>query len=91
MEHIRDEGRFANNGSIDNAEIRVRLDMSNQQVAYFVERRLREIYGEFARNLMVDCELPEALGNIPIKFETPVFGNFDIPYREYAAPGIIMT
>lgn len=65
--------------------------MSNQQVAYFLERKLREIYGEFAQNLMTDCQLPKALGTIPVRFETPVYGAFDTPYKDYAAPGVIMT
>ncbi|KAG4079241.1 hypothetical protein HA402_006964 [Bradysia odoriphaga] len=88
---IRDEGRSADDGSFINSEIQIRLDMSNQQVAYFLERKLREIYGDFAQNLMVDCELPKALGSIPIRFETPIYGAFDTPYKDYAAPGVIMT
>lgn len=88
---IRDEGRNADDGSFINSEIKIHLDMSNQQVAYFLERKLREVYGDFAQELMVDCELPKALGSIPIRFETPVFGAFDTPYKQYAAPGVIMT
>lgn len=65
--------------------------MSNQQVAFFVERKLRETYGKFAQDLMRDCDLPIALGTIPIRFEKPVFSTFDAPFQEYAAPGVIMT
>lgn len=72
-------------------EIMVRLDMSNQQVAFFLERKLRETYSTFAQQLMVDCELPKALGTIPIRFEKPVYSTFDAAFQEYAAPGVIMT
>lgn len=88
---IRDDGRDADDGSFLNSEIQIRLDMSNQQVAYFLERKLREIYGDFAQNLMMDCELPKSLGSIPVRFETPIYGAFDTPYKDYAAPGVIMT
>lgn len=87
MEHSRD----ALEQSFENREIRVRLDMSNQQVAFFVERKLRETYGIFAQELMTDCNLPAQLGTIPIHFHTPVYSSFDAPFQEYAAPGVIMT
>lgn len=88
---IRDEGRSASIGSFAGSEIRIRLDNSNQQISYFLERRLREIYGDFAQHLMRDCELPEKLSSIPIRFETPVFGSFNVEYKQYAAPGVVMT
>lgn len=87
MDHNQD----ATNGSFDNREIQVRLDMSNQQVAYFLERKLRETYGEFAQKLMVDCGLPRALATIPIDFKKPVYSSFEADFQEYAAPGVIMT
>lgn len=87
LEHSRD----ALEESFDYREIRVRLDMSNQQVAFFVERKLRETYSTFAQDLMTDCNLPAQLGTIPIRFHTPVFSSFDAPFQEYAAPGVIMT
>ena len=72
-------------------EINVRLDMSNQQVAYFLERKLRETYSDFAQQLMEDCALPKQLATIPVRFEEPIYSTFDAEFREYAAPGVIMT
>lgn len=77
--------------SFDYREIQVRLDMSNQQVAFFLERKLREAYGAFAQNLMTACGLPRALASIPINFKKPVYSSFDADFQEYAAPGVIMT
>lgn len=65
--------------------------MSNQQVAYFLERKLREAYGAFAQRLMVDCNLPKTLATIPVNFQKPVYSSFDADFQEYAAPGVIMT
>lgn len=91
IKDILDNGRAATDISFDNREIVVRLDMSNQQVAYFLERKLREAYAEFAQKLMIDCELPKGLATIPIHFEKPVYSTFDADFQEYAAPGVIMT
>lgn len=91
LSEIRDEGRQAGIGSFESGEIRIRLDNSNQQISYFLERRLREIYGEFAQNLMGDCDLPKKLSSIPVRFETPVYGAFNVEYKQYAAPGVVMT
>lgn len=77
--------------SFDYREIQVRLDMSNQQVAFFLERKLREAYGAFAQNLMTACGLPRALASIPINFQKPVYSSFEADFQEYAAPGVIMT
>lgn len=86
-----DNARNALNSSFVDREIQVRLDMSNQQVAYFLERKLREAYGSFAQKLMTDCELPKALATIPVNFQKPVYSSFDADFQEYAAPGVIMT
>lgn len=88
---IRDEGRRAKQGSFDGREVKIRLDNSNQQISYFLERRLREVYRDFAEDMMTDCEYPAKLSNIPVRFETPVFGSFDVEYKQYAAPGVVMT
>lgn len=88
---IRDEGRQAGIGSFESGEIRIRLDNSNQQISYFLERRLREIYGDFAQNLMSDCDLPKKLSSIPVRFEKPVYGDFNVEFKQYAAPGVVMT
>lgn len=91
MKDILDNNREALNSSYENREIQVRLDMSNQQVAFFLERKLREAYGTFAKNLMADCELPKRLASIPIDFKKPIYASFDADFQEYAAPGVIMT
>lgn len=91
IKDILNNNREASDGSFETREIQVRLDMSNQQVAFFLERKLRETYGIFAQNLMVDCELPKALASIPINFKKPVYSSFEADFQEYAAPGVIMT
>lgn len=88
---IHEKGQKIDDGTIETAAILIRLDNSNQQVSYFVERKLREIYGDFSKELMTDCQRPEKLGTLPVRFEKPIYGSFDAEFKQYAAPGVVMT
>lgn len=91
MEHVRDEGRYAEQGSILNAEIQIYMDKSDQQLTFFLEKKLLQTYKEFAEQLMKDCEYPIKLGNIPMDFAKPIYGSYDGIYTDYIAPGVVMT
>lgn len=83
--------READPGSFHTSEIKVYLDKSDQQVTFFLEKRLLETYKEFAEGVMTDCNLPKQLANIPITFEKPVYGTFDDEFTDFMAPGVVMT
>ncbi len=88
---IRDEGRFADEADFFSGEIQVFMDKSDQQLTFFLEKKLRQTYLEFTQSLMSDCKYPIKLGNVPINFETPIYGSFDGVYTDYIAPGVVMT
>lgn len=67
------------------------MDKSDQQITFFLERKLRQTFKDFAEALMVDCQYPKALGNIPISFMEPVYGSLDEEFTEFVAPGVVMT
>jgi len=91
LTNLRDDGRNANEGSFRSSEIKIYMDKSDQQLTFFLEKKLRQTYLEFSQNLMMDCEFPIKLGNIPIDFKTPIYGSFDGEYTSYMAPGVVMT
>lgn len=91
MSVIRDDGRFAEEATFFSSEIQVYMDKSDQQLTFFLEKKLRQTYQEFTEKLMSDCEYPVKLGNIPINFEPPIYGSFDGVYTDYIAPGVVMT
>lgn len=91
LTEIRDDGRNADEGSFANSEIQIFMDKSDQQLTFFLEKKLRQTYLEFAQGLMGDCGLPLKLGNIPIDFLNPIYGSFDGVYTDYMAPGVVMT
>ncbi|XP_054726104.1 ABC transporter G family member 23 [Anastrepha obliqua] len=86
-----DDGRYADDGTVENAELTVHIDMTDQQIGYFIERKLREIFGSFIKSVLIDCNLPTGLGNIPIQFQEPVYGSVDSEFQQYVAPGVVMT
>lgn len=83
--------RDADSGSFLTSEIKVYLDKSDQQVTFFLEKKLIETYKEFAEDVMSDCHLPKQLANIPITFEDPVYGSFNDEFTDFMAPGVVMT
>lgn len=91
MINIREIGRNATDQTFENREIQIFMDKSDQQLTFFLEKKLRQTYLEFSENIMADCEFPIKLGNVPIDFLTPIYGSHDGVYTDYMAPGIVMT
>lgn len=89
--YIREQGRNASEETFTTREIQIYMDKSDQQLTFFLEKKLRQTYLEFSESIMADCGLPIKLGNIPIDFLTPIYGSFDGVYTDYMAPGIVMT
>lgn len=89
--NIRDDGRNAANGSFTNGEIQIYMDKSDQQLTFYLEKKLRQTYLEFSQGIMADCDLPLKLGNIPMDFTDPIYGSYDGVYTDYMAPGVVMT
>jgi ABC-2 family transporter protein len=91
MVQLRDDGRFSEEGSFLNSEIQIYMDKSDQQLTFFLEKKLRQTYQEFAEKLMADCQYPIKLGNIPMNFDKPIYGSYEGVYTDYIAPGVVMT
>uniref|UniRef100_A0A2M3Z376 Putative abc transporter g family member 20 n=1 Tax=Anopheles braziliensis TaxID=58242 RepID=A0A2M3Z376_9DIPT len=91
LQDVRDNVRDANDGSFHTSEIKVYLDKSDQQITFFIEKKLLETYRQFAESIMDDCQLPRQLANIPINFQTPVYGSLDEEFTDFMAPGVVMT
>ena len=37
------------------------------------------------------CEIPEGIANLPLIFDTPIYGNLELTFTDFMAPGIILT
>lgn len=67
------------------------ISFSDQQVAYFMQRKLREKFSAFMRSVVKDCNASAALVELPVQFQEPIFGSTDIEFQQYCAPGVVMT
>lgn len=84
-------GRDAEDWDITFAEMKVVMDMSNQQIGQLLQRDLLYGFLDFVKELSVNCNYSEKLMTIPINFKTPIYGPQDPNFTDFAAPGIILT
>lgn len=73
-----------------NSIISVYLDQTNQQLTFFLQRRLYDVYKNYSQNVLVDCGLPKQLDNIPIQFLKPIYGSYDNDFKHSMVPAFIM-
>lgn len=84
-------GKDSDEETLDQSEIRVWLDMSNQQIGLMLNRDIQLSYQRFAKELLTACgENPKA-ADIPIQFKDPVYGSNEPSFTDFVAPGVILT
>ncbi|KAG7190145.1 hypothetical protein KM043_006275 [Ampulex compressa] len=84
-------GRDSDEETLDQSEVRVWLDMSNQQIGLMLARDLQYSYRDFAKDLLKDCKQNTKLADVPIQFEDPIYGSNDPSFTDFVAPGVILT
>ncbi|XP_043266202.1 ABC transporter G family member 20 isoform X1 [Colletes gigas] len=84
-------GRDANDETLEQSEIRVWLDMSNQQIGLMLARNLQYSYRDFAKDLLSACDQNTKLADVPIQFKDPVYGTNEPSFTDFVAPGVILT
>nr|XP_033203519.1 ABC transporter G family member 20 isoform X2 [Bombus vancouverensis nearcticus] len=84
-------GREADEETLDQSEIRVWLDMSNQQIGLMLAREFQYSYRDFAQDLLSACKQNTKLGDVPIQFKDPIYGSKEPSFTDFVAPGVILT
>ncbi|KAL1137921.1 hypothetical protein AAG570_009616 [Ranatra chinensis] len=84
-------GRDSEDETLDQSEMRVWLDMSNQQIGLMLNRDLQVAYRDFAQSLLTTCGNNPKLADIPIQFKEPIYGSNDPSFTDFVAPGVILT
>ncbi|XP_034254598.1 ABC transporter G family member 20 isoform X1 [Thrips palmi] len=84
-------GQSSDNETLDQSEIRVWLDMSNQQIGLMLNRDLQFSYRDFAQDLLSQCNNNPKLADIPIQFKDPIYGSNNPSFTDFVAPGVILT
>lgn len=91
LDLVQQDGRFSDDGSADNSKIQIRMDQSDLQLTFFLQAKFYQTYKKFSQNMMSDCELPINLGNVPVTFEDPIYGNYEADFKHSMAPAMIMV
>ncbi|XP_031785392.1 ABC transporter G family member 23 isoform X1 [Nasonia vitripennis] len=84
-------GKEADEETLDQSEIRVWLDMSNQQIGLMLARNLQYSYRDFAKDLLSTCDQNSKLADVPIQFKDPIYGSNEPSFTDFVAPGVILT
>ncbi|XP_026494519.2 ABC transporter G family member 23 [Vanessa tameamea] len=81
----------ADNETISSSEVQVWLDMSNQQIGLMLNRDIQFSYRDFAKDLLSTCHYNPKVGDIPIDFKDPIYGDNNPSFTDFVAPGVILT
>lgn len=81
----------SDDGTRLNSKIKISLDQTNQQLTFFLQRRLYDVYKEYAETMLIDCDLPKKLDNVPIDFLEPIYGTYEADFKQTMAPAMIMV
>ncbi|KAH1009703.1 hypothetical protein HUJ04_002021 [Dendroctonus ponderosae] len=84
-------GKESDEETLNQSEIRVWLDMSNQQIGIILQRDLQLTYQNFTKDLLRDCDQNEGLAEVPISFKKPIYGSNQPSFTDFVAPGVILT
>ncbi|CAL7937625.1 unnamed protein product [Xylocopa violacea] len=86
-----EEGKNVEEWDADAANIEIVMDMSNQQIGQLLRKDFYRSYQDFIRNVSVSCNYSQKVSDIPLHFETPIYGPLDPNFTDFAAPGVILT
>lgn len=84
-------GQKAQGAILNQSEIRVWLDMSNQHIGILLNRDLQLTFMAFIQDLLRDCGQNPKLADIPIQFVTPIYVTNTPSFVDFGASGIILT
>ncbi|KAI1287610.1 ABC transporter G family member 20 [Halotydeus destructor] len=88
--------RVLMSGSVDNvtieeSNVRVYLDMTNQIIGYQLQRTLMKAWAQFSLDISGKMgQNPQAF-EFPVKLEEPIYGSNRPSFTEFMAPGILLS
>ncbi|XP_055375521.1 ABC transporter G family member 20 [Condylostylus longicornis] len=86
-----ESGRSVDDYTIESAEVAIRLDMSNQQISTLLYRDIQYTFFDFVEAMLIDCDVNPRLGRVPVDWNTPIYGDKEPNFTDFAAPGVILT
>jgi len=81
----------ADNDTLDQSNINVHLDMTNQIIGYELQRVLLTAWQSFSNGLSLKMGQNPAAFEFPVKFDKPVYGGASPSFTEFMAPGVLLS
>ncbi|XP_067007044.2 ABC transporter G family member 23 [Anabrus simplex] len=75
---------------LNNSEMMVWMDMSNQHISQTIQQDIVRTFQSFIEGIHTDCNWNPKLASIPMKFENPVYGTIRPIFTDFACPGTIL-
>nr|AIN44125.1 ABC protein subfamily ABCH [Laodelphax striatellus] len=91
MERINSTFETASPWAIDNSDVSVWMDMSNQYIGNQLRKDLITSFVDFLQGIYRDCNWPTQIADIPIKIEDPVYGPRNPSFIHFASPAVVIV
>lgn len=86
------EGFDVSNETIIASNIKVYLDMTNQQIGLIIQKTLLESFQAFAKTMLETIGSTPLLATLPVSMEKPVYGELQsVSFTEFIAPGVVLS
>jgi ABC-type multidrug transport system ATPase subunit len=79
------------NVTIDQSNIDMFLDMTNQIIGYHLQRSILYAWRSFSAEVAFEMGQNPSAFEFPVKFETPVYGSQSPSFTEFMAPGVVLS
>lgn len=73
---------------VDGGSVHVWLDLTNRQIAIMLQKKLHDAFQAFVENKLGSMSYLVAL---PIKFEEPIYGDFNTDFTTFVTPGAVLS
>ncbi|XP_030375746.1 ABC transporter G family member 20 [Scaptodrosophila lebanonensis] len=84
-------GRYAENDTIEESDLGIRMDWTNQQISTLMYRDLQYTFLDFVQVILAECDVNPKIGTVPTDFKEPIYGYRNPNFTDFAAPGVILT
>ncbi|KAH3702532.1 hypothetical protein DPMN_077556 [Dreissena polymorpha] len=76
---------------INGSSVHLQIDSTNQQIGFLLLKKISDAFQTFAGEFFTDFKLNPRLASLPIEIDQPVYGNSDATFRDFMAPGVLIS
>ncbi|XP_045075548.1 ABC transporter G family member 20, partial [Coregonus clupeaformis] len=73
---------------VDGGSAHVWLDLTNQQIAMMLQKKLADAFEDFVQYKMGNMSY---LASFPVKFEEPIYGSLNSDFTTFVTPGAVLS